>query len=124
MVNEPLYTYVNNPKSLTKGIKKVPLEQLKITHSSMLEMLDEFNKNLIKHQNALFLKSLINVFKPYAYSKLSKEQHNELMANLNDEMVVDALKNYEAVGIKEKIFIRLIKSKKVKMLLFLIKIMG
>ena len=123
VIGEPLYNYINNPNSLTKGAKTIPFEQLKTTHLNMVELLSSIDEKLISHQNASYLKSFINILKPFAYSGLKAEDKQYVVSLLKDETIQKALKDYKTINLKEKIFIFLLKHKKIKTLLFFIKLM-
>ena len=118
-----LYNYFDNTNSLTKSTKSIPFEQLKATHLNMISMLSEIDESLISHQNTSFLKSLINVLKPFVYTGLRKEDKQKIKEILNDKTIQLAFKDYKTVDIKEKAFIFLLKHKKLKTLLFFIKLM-
>ena len=123
LINEPLYNYIDNPNSLTKGAKTIPFEQLKTIHLNMLELLNQIDESIVPHQNATYLKSFINILKPFVYSKLKKEDKELVFNYLEDDTIKESFKNYKTINLKESIFIFLLKHKKIKLLLFFIKLM-
>ena len=121
LINEPLYNYIDNPNSLTKGAKTIPFEQLKTIHLNMLELLNQIDESIVPHQNATYLKSFINILKPFVYSKLKKEDKEVVFNYLEDDTIKESFKNYKTINLKESIFIFLLKHKKINLLLFFIK---
>lgn len=80
-------------------------------------MINMFEKKgyykIVPYQNTAFLKSLINIFKYDKYKDIKITDYNYLYEN---KFVKEALNNYKCNNLKEKIFIILIKLKRISLL--------
>ncbi len=125
IIEKPLYYYVKRGGSITATPKIVPFDQLSLAHENMLNCLKEKGyENTIPHQNAAFLKSMINILKPFILKKITKQDKQEIIEMLNQDVVKSAFSNYKCIDFKEKVFVYLIKRKHIKLLVKLIKTMG
>ncbi len=132
IVPEPIYNYIKlREGALTIAIKETSSLQLQNVHSEIVACHNQTLNCLeskkwvssISHENASFLRSYINIFQPFITQKLSKQNKQLIISFLNQDITQSAFKNYTAVNLKEKVFIKLLKGKHLKTLIFIIKIM-